>query len=226
MRDAAVSDCANEGHETRAAALPCSPQAEWEAVLERHPLEPFLPEKARLLMLGSFPPARHRWCMDFFYPNFMNDMWRIFGIVFFADKDHFVDNGAKCFRRDAIVAFLKEKGVALYDTASAVRRTRNTASDKDLEIVEETDVEALLRRIPHCVSIVTTGQKATDVFTGHFGIKPPKVGEYEPFVFEGREMRLYRMPSSSRAYPMKIERKALFYEKVLLTVFDRQRQKR
>lgn len=226
MTDAAVSDCANEGHEMTDAVLPSSPQAGWEAVLERHPLEPFLPGNARLLMLGSFPPARRRWCMDFFYPNFINDMWRIFGIVFFDDKDHFVDNGAKCFRRDAIVSFLKEKGIAIYDTASAVRRTRNTASDKDLEIVEETDVEVLLRRIPHCVSVVTTGQKATDVMTAHFGIKPPKVGECEPFTFEGREMRLCRMPSSSRAYPMKIERKALFYEKLLLTVFDRQRQER
>ena len=33
---------------------------------ERHPLEPFLPENARLLMLGSFPPKRIRWSMEFF----------------------------------------------------------------------------------------------------------------------------------------------------------------
>jgi len=37
--------------------------------IERHPLRPFLPPNARLLMLGSFPPPRKRWCMDFFYPN-------------------------------------------------------------------------------------------------------------------------------------------------------------
>ena len=63
-------------------------------MIEYHPLKPFLPEGSRLLMLGSFPPARHRWCMDFFYPNFINDMWRIFGIVFFDDREHFVDRGA------------------------------------------------------------------------------------------------------------------------------------
>ena len=33
---------------------------------EQHPLEPFLPAGARLLMLGSFPPQRKRWSMDFF----------------------------------------------------------------------------------------------------------------------------------------------------------------
>ena len=53
---------------------------------ERHPLEPFLPENARLLMLGSFPPKRIRWSMEFFYPNLQNDMWRIVGYLATGDK--------------------------------------------------------------------------------------------------------------------------------------------
>ena len=182
--------------------------------VESHPLQPFLPPDARLLMLGSFPPSRRRWCMDFFYPNFINDMWRIFGLVFFGDKKRFVDVERSVFRREDIMRFLEEKGVALYDTACAVRRTKNTASDKDLEIVTPTDIDALLRRIPSCVAVATTGQKATDVFTSHFGMRQPKVGTSEPFIFEGRQMRLYRMPSSSRAYPMKVENKAAYYEKM------------
>lgn len=182
--------------------------------VESHPLQPFLPPDARLLMLGSFPPSRRRWCMDFFYPNFINDMWRIFGLVFFGDKERFVDIERSVFRREDIMRFLEEKGVALYDTACAVRRTKNTASDKDLEIVTPTDIDALLRRIPSCVAVATTGQKATDVFTSHFGMRQPKVGTSEPFTFEGRQMRLYRMPSSSRAYPMKVENKAAYYEKM------------
>lgn len=185
-------------------------------MIEYHPLKPFLPEDSRLLMLGSFPPARHRWCMDFFYPNFINDMWRIFGIVFFDDREHFVDRGAGAFKKDDIVAFLEDRGVALYDTASAVIRRNNTAADKDLEVVEPTDLDALLRRIPQCRAVVTTGQKATDVFTEHFSIRQPKVGHCETFVFEGRQMRLYRMPSSSRAYPIKVERKADIYRPMLL----------
>lgn len=40
-----------------------------EIEIEKHPLEPFLPPKAKLLMLGSFPPQRKRWSMDFYYPN-------------------------------------------------------------------------------------------------------------------------------------------------------------
>ena len=184
--------------------------------IESHPLQPFIPEGARLLMLGSFPPARHRWSMDFFYPNFQNDMWRIFGLVFFGDKDHFVDNEARTFRREEIIELLNREGIALYDTATKVIRTQNTASDKDLEVVTPTDLDSLLKRMPMLEGVVTTGQKATDLFTEHFKIAQPKVGESVTFEFYGKELRLWRMPSSSRAYPMKVDRKAEIYERVLL----------
>ena len=179
--------------------------------IERHPWQPFLPDNCRLLMLGSFPPSRKRWCMDFFYPNFINDMWRIFGIVFFNDKLHFVDEERKVFLLDRIIPFLNDKGIGLYDTAIAVRRLNNTASDKDLEVVEPTDLNELLNKIPTCRAVVTTGQKATDIFCEHFHISQPKVGSFTEFLFNGKKMRLYRMPSSSRAYPMKVERKAEYY---------------
>ncbi len=184
--------------------------------IESHPLQPFIPEGARLLMLGSFPPAHHRWSMDFFYPNFQNDMWRIFGLVFFGDKDHFVDNEARTFRREDIIELLNRKCIALYDTATKVIRTQNTASDKDLEVVTPTDLDSLLKRMPMLEGVVTTGQKATDLFTEHFKIAQPKVGENVTFEFNGKELRLWRMPSSSRAYPMKVDRKAEIYERVLL----------
>lgn len=185
-------------------------------MVERHPLVPFLPANTRLLMLGSFPPPRRRWCMDFFYPNFINDMWRIFGIIFFNDKEHFVDTEAKTFKRNDIIRLLESKGIGVYDTACAVRRTNDTASDKGLEIVQATDIDAILTKVPLCDTVVVTGQKAADIFAGHFGITPPKTGTSVPFTFCGRTLNLWRMPSSSRAYPMKVERKAEQYAKVLL----------
>ena len=75
------------------------------AGIEYHPLRPFLPENARVLFLGSFPPQRKRWCMDFYYPNFINDHWRIEGEVFFADRNHFVAKGGKAFDLEAITSF-------------------------------------------------------------------------------------------------------------------------
>lgn len=180
--------------------------------VERHPFEPFLPEGCRLLMLGSFPPAEKRWAMRFYYPNFTNDMWRIFGLCFHGDKMFFVDEEHKTFRLQLIERLLRERRIGLYDTARAVRRLKNTASDKDLEVVEATDLKSMLRSLPECRAVAVTGQKACDVLSACFGIESqPAVGTYADFFFEGRALRLYRMPSSSRAYPMKVERKAEFY---------------
>lgn len=179
--------------------------------IEKHPLEPFLPAKAKLLMLGSFPPQKKRWSMEFYYPNLNNDMWRIFGISFFDDKDYFLNETRKAFCRERIIDFLNEKGIALFDTASSIRRLQDNASDKFLEVVEATDVTALLRQLPECKAIVTTGQKATDTLRQQFNVEEPKVGDYSEFIFEGRAMRLYRMPSSSRAYPLALDKKATAY---------------
>ena len=146
--------------------------------IEKHPLEPFLPAKAKLLMLGSFPPQKKRWSMEFYYPNLNNDMWRIFGILFFDDKDYFLNETRKAFCRERIIDFLNEKGIALFDTASSIRRLQDNASDKFLEVVEATDVTALLRQLPECKANVTTGQKATATLRQQFNVEEPKVGDY------------------------------------------------
>ncbi len=179
--------------------------------VEQHPLLPFLPGNARLLMLGSFPPQKKRWSMDFYYPNWNNDMWRITGLVFFNDKDYFVVSGEKAFSKERLIGFLQSKGIALYDTASAVRRLQDNASDKYLEVVQPTDVSALLSQLPQCQAIVTTGEKATETLCAQFHIARPAVGSYTEFLHQGRPLRLYRMPSSSRAYPLSLEKKAAAY---------------
>lgn len=168
-------------------------------------------------MLGTFPPAPKRWCMEWYYPNFTNDMWRIFGHIYYSDKLHFVNEGCKTYRLSELKVFLQEKGVALFDTCLRIRRTTGTASDKDLEVIEAADLDGLLRSLPECCAVVTAGQLATTLFVRHYGIDTGKMqmGDYREFEFEGRRLRLYRMPSSSRAYPMKIEQKAEYYRRML-----------
>ena len=184
-------------------------------MIERHPFEPFLPDGCRLLMLGSFPPGEKRWSMKFYYPNFTNDMWRIFGLIFFGDKLHFVDAENKRYREAELKSFLQEKGVAIYDTAQKVIRTKNTASDKDLQVVEPSDLDGMLRALPQCRAVLTAGQLATRIFSEHYGITAtPAMGGYVEFGFDGRILRLYRMPSSSRAYPLAVEKKAEYYRKM------------
>lgn len=184
--------------------------------IEHHPLEPFLPADARLLMLGSFPPKRLRWSMEFFYPNLQNDMWRIVGYLAAGDKNHFLVPGERRFDRGRIEAFCRERGLALYDTAVEVIRLRDNASDNFLQVVREVDLEALLARIPRCGAIVTTGQKATDTLRAVVGCDEPPIGSFVETTYAGRPLRVWRMPSSSRAYPRPVEWKADYYRQLFL----------
>jgi G:T/U-mismatch repair DNA glycosylase len=208
---------------------------------EKHPFEPFLPKGARILFLGSFPPQEHRWCVRFYYPNWINDFWRIVGLIFYADKNHFCIQAEKRFDEAAIKAFCEKEGLAFYDTACEVRRLKDNASDAFLEVVRPTDVAALLRQIPECKTLVTTGQKATEVIAETFGCEVPPVGgcihiEIPDQVRDdgrtigedavGREtvmhggerashaITFWRMPSTSRAYPLALEKKAEAYRKL------------
>ena len=198
--------------------------------IERHPLQPFLPTNAELLMLGSFPPPKERWCMDFFYPNPQNDMWRIMGQIFFGDKTYFEGQrdlmkvprdqvqstkaGRKVFNREEIASFCETKGIAIFDTAQAVIRLQGNAADEHLEIVEQTDIAALLQQIPLCHNICCTGGKAAQTLAETLHCVLPKVGESIETSFAGRTIRFWRMPSSSRAYPLSLEKKTAAYRRM------------
>lgn len=189
--------------------------------IEDHPLEPFLPESAKILFLGSFPPPKARWSMEFFYPNWINDFWRIQGVIHFSDKQYFEDaKSVKRFNQERIVEFCRDKGIALFDTARKVRRLKDNADDNFLEIVEGTDVFELLSQMPECKTIVTTGGKASEELQAYFEshslkVAIPKVGECVDIDnVNKRPLRWWRMPSSSRAYPLKLEKKAEYYKRL------------
>ena len=165
--------------------------------------------------------------MDFFYPNPQNDMWRIMGHVFFGDKQHFEvqsdqvqgTKGRKAiFNYTEIVSFCQEQGIAIFDTAQAVIRLQGNAADEHLEIVEQTDIAALLQQIPLCHNICCTGGKAAQTLAETLHCVLPKVGEYIETSFAGRPIRFWRMPSSSRAYPLSLDKKAAAYRRMFETI--------
>ena len=88
---------------------------------------------------------------------------------------------------------------------------RRPSSDNFLEIVEKVDLAAVLAQIPACEAVVCTGAKAAETAAETMGCRAPKQGSMEKISFEGRNLKFYRMPSSSRAYPMKLEKKAEIY---------------
>ena len=179
--------------------------------LEVHPFEPFVPTDARVLMLGTFPPKPQRWSMPFYYPNKINDMWRVMGLVFRGDKDYFWQNESKCFNLALIKEFLTCKGIAMFDTATAVRRLKDNASDKFLQIEQTVNLAQIFLRAPSIRAVVTTGEKATAVVAGMATVDLPAIGAPVACEVAGHKFDLWRLPSTSRAYPLPLHKKAQAY---------------
>ncbi len=184
--------------------------------IESHPFEPFLPDDARIIMLGTFPPKPERWSMPFYYPNKINDMWRIMGLLFYADPNRFWDADKRTFLLPDIKRFLTAHRIALWDTAMRVHRLKDNASDKFLEIVEPIDLAALFAARPSIEGVITAGEKATSVIARMAGVDVPKIGQLVDCTVAGHKFRLCRMPSSSRAYPLPLVQKAEAYGKMLV----------
>ncbi|MDH2927004.1 DNA glycosylase [Lonepinella koalarum] len=185
-----------------------------QAIIETHPFPPVLPPQAKVMMMGTFPPTVEKRCMEFHYPNFQNDMWRIYGLVFFNDKHYFQVKNEKCFDPERIKNFLIERGIASCPTVQKAIREQGNASDKFLKIVEPVNLAKVLKQLPDCQWIFTTGGKATETLLSLLPekLKEPKTNEFIDFSFAGRELKLYRLPSTSRAYPLSFEKKAEAYQ--------------
>ena len=185
-----------------------------EQQIETRPFPPFLPKKATVMMMGTFPPAAEKRAMEFHYPNFQNDMWRVYGLIFFNDKDHFRKGDEKAFDPEKIKAFLDQKGIASCPTVYKAIREHGNASDAFLEVVEPVNLREVLGQVPDVAHICTTGGKATEILLGLLPekVKLPKTNETINFVYNGRQLSLTRLPSTSRAYPLSLVKKAEAYE--------------
>ncbi len=188
-----------------------------EHEIELRPFPPFLPPNTTVLMMGSFPPAAEKRAMEFHYPNFQNDMWRVYGLVFFGDAMHFQHVGEKAFDAEKIKAFLTARGIGSCPGVRRAIRTHGNASDAYLKVVETVELPEILEKIPQCRRICTTGGKATEILLAlletEVRAKDFKTGTTITARCGDRDLFVTRLPSTSRAYPMKLEKKAEAYRK-------------
>ncbi len=189
-----------------------------ELEIESHPWQPFIPDGAKVLIMGTFPPQAKRWSMDFYYPNRTNDFWKICGLLFLGDKDALLSDDRKTYDIDKIRSLMTEKRIALNDTVRKARRLKGNASDKFLEVIEPVPLFGLLSEMPGCHAVATTGEKAAGIVAALTGTDIPRMGEmtmatvppHDALASPG-QLEIWRMPSTSRAYPLAVERKAEYY---------------
>ena len=197
--------------------------------VETHPFPPVLPPTATVMMMGSFPPTADKWAMRFHYPNFYNDMWRIYGRVFFDDVDYFRVGDEKRFDPERIRDFLFERGIASCPTVKQAIRETGNASDKNLTVVTTVDLDDILPQVPKVKALFTTGGKATEVLLNLLAAPPiksryPKTNQSIDYPYQwhnpeqsynseqANDLTLYRLPSTSRAYPLALDKKVEAYK--------------
>lgn len=195
--------------------------------VESHPFGPVLPSNATIMMMGTFPPTEDKWGMPFHYPNFYNDMWRIYGRVFFEDADHFRNGEEKGFDPQKIKTFMKQHGIASCPTVNKAIREQGNAADKHLTIVEPVNLKQTLAQVPKVHTIFTTGGKATEILMELLQqeqdrvipkSKWPKTNQQIDYAYAGRDLTLYRLPSTSRAYPLSLDKKVEAYRQFFESV--------
>jgi len=205
---------------------PKNKAAEKATEIETHPFEPVLPSNATIMMMGTFPPTADKWAMSFHYPNFYNDMWRIYGRVFFDDADYFRVGDEKRFDPERIRDFMFERGIASCPTVKKAIRETGNASDKNLTVVTPVDLDSILPQVPKVKTLFTTGGKATEVLIELLKeplakSKHPKTNQSINYPYEWQStdnqktdvnnLTLHRLPSTSRAYPLSLDKKVAAY---------------
>ena len=89
-----------------------------------------------------------------------------------------------------------------------MRRLKGNASDKFLEIIEPVPLFDLLAAMPDCHAVATTGEKAAGVVAELTSTPLPRMGE---MITGENGLKIFRMPSTSRAYPLALQKKADYY---------------
>lgn len=179
-----------------------------DLIIETHPFEPFVDSETQLMIMGTFPPPKARWSMEFYYPNRTNDFWYMMGLIFFGDRYALSSDDRRSFDISKIKQLLKNRHIGLNDTGYRIRRLKGNASDKYLEIIEPIPLKNLLNDYPSITSLCTTGEKAGSVIAELTGTEIPKIGQK---VVSPDGLSIWRMPSTSRAYPLALEKKAAYY---------------
>lgn len=102
----------------------------WSSDMERietHPFEPFCPEDATTLILGSFPCFNGRDYGAWFYcGSGKSEFWRLLSETFGMPVENLEQKKDLCL----------QNRLALTDVAYRIRRKKNNCSDANLEIVE------------------------------------------------------------------------------------------
>lgn len=124
-----------------------------------HPYEPFIPENATKLIVGTLPPPRFttrhlkEGDVDFCYGSRDGLLWPVIDRVFNLDLKFETTEEAIAERKN----FLASKGIGICDTVESCKRDKIDASDLGMLEVELRDLISILRENEKIDTLVFTG---------------------------------------------------------------------
>jgi len=132
--------------------------------LEAHPWDPYIPENADKLILGTFPTAEANRKTDFYYPNPNNDFWRILAELCQVEL--------VCFEGDAAVEerklILKTLNLGIADVGYRVFRQGDGSNDNQLFPIEFTDIFRVVDKYPKLKTLIITSSSDINSVLGWF----------------------------------------------------------
>ena len=140
---------------------------------------PVVDERARTLILGSFPSARSL-ATGQYYANPRNAFWSITGELLGFDA---------AGPYDSRLLALQSRGVALWDVLHACRRVGSADSAIELKSLAANDFGKLFARYPTITTVYFNGAKAADLF--------------RRLATASDRIRYQRLPSTSPAHVMR-----------------------
>lgn len=128
--------------------------------ISHHPYEPFIPENATKLIIGSIPP--YRFCQNceklynedvrFYYGSKDNSFWKIISEITNIKLD-FENTEKAITQRKDLLSFLK---IGITDVIDACYHLNGKADDKSLKIIKQRDLRDLLMHHPQIDTLIYT----------------------------------------------------------------------
>jgi len=131
---------------------------------EIHPWNWHIPDRAKTVVIGTFPPTRRNWSFDFFYPNKNNYFWKIIARIAGCPLLYISGEEAVNERKE----LLNHLKLGVSDMGYIIRRKTDSSLDQNLEIVEYMDIFKLLQENPSVRKMVFTSSSGKSSAIGWF----------------------------------------------------------
>ena len=170
--------------------------------------EPFVPDNARVLILGSMPSVKSLE-QGFYYANAQNRMFRLIALYYARSLGIASEDAQPLATVEQRKAALEHLGIAMWDVIASCQRVGSL--DSNIKNPVCADIIGLISHYPSITTVITNGGLSARLFERHT-LKDPRLQGIElPFTH-------IALPSTSAANTIKFERLKESYDQALLPV--------